>query len=221
MQSIPCPLPEMQTQEYWPPGYMLLQARLGPNRMSCNWTRALSLAPLWEPGTELSLPRAAEGAGSCQCPRRLLLPLEGGHTADPLSGEGPAASRPTASSGPEGLHDPGAADVWEPGGECGGVTREAAWVSCVPPSRPSVLPLPPWHSGARAQPSSQRTRRSPRRPVTGSAGVSAARMRGPSPGCSAGTAMSGSTRSSVTFTPDCEWPPPRPPPGAGVHCLGL
>lgn len=43
------------------PGYMLLQARLGPNRMSCNWTRALSLAPLWEPGTELSLPRAAEG----------------------------------------------------------------------------------------------------------------------------------------------------------------
>ena len=124
----------VQTQEYWPPGYMLLQARLGPNRMSCNWTQALSLAPLWEPGTELSLPRAAEGAGSCQCPRRLLLPLEGGHTADPLSGEGPAASRPTSSSGPEGLHDPGAADVWEPGGECGGVTREAAWVSCVPPS---------------------------------------------------------------------------------------
>ena len=138
MQSIPCPLPEMQTQEDWPLSYRLLQADWGQTGGVVTghglspW--ALSLAPLREPGTELSLPRAVEGAGSCQRPHRLLLPLEGGHKASPLSGEGPAVSRPTASSGPEGLHDPGAADVWEPGGECGGVTRGAAWVSCVPPS---------------------------------------------------------------------------------------
>lgn len=79
-------------------GYMLLQARLGPNRMSCNWTRALSLAPLWEPGTELSLPRAAEG-GFLPTPRRLLLPGGLATQPDPLSGRSPAASRP-ASSGP-------------------------------------------------------------------------------------------------------------------------
>lgn len=74
--------------------------------------------------------------------------------------------------------------------------------------------------GARAQPSSQKGPRGPPAAMLGSAGVSATRMRGPSPGCSA-TAMSGSTRGSVTFTPDCGGPLPGPLLGLEFTALGF
>ena len=132
MESIPCPLPEMQTQEDWPPGYRLNWGQTGV-------VTGHGLSP-WCPFRSLGLSRhcpepwrervPASAPTGCYFPWRAA--------AQPVLCQGRALQLPdppqALDSGQEGLRDPGAADVWEPGGEYGGVTRGAAWVSCVPPS---------------------------------------------------------------------------------------
>lgn len=125
MESIPCPLPEMQTQEDWPPGYRLDWGQTGV-------VTGHGLSP-WCPFRSLGLSRhcpepwrervPASAPTGCYFPWRAA--------AQPVLCQGRALQLPdppqALDSGQEGLRDPGTADVWEPGGEYGGVTRGAAW----------------------------------------------------------------------------------------------
>lgn len=108
--------------------------------------------------------------------------------------------------------------MWEPGGECGEVTRKPP--GCRRPSIPSLSPAAPTMAlRGPALASSQRTRRSPAA-RSRERGVSAARMRGPSPGCSRHSDVR-VYKEFCDFYARLWWPPPRPLLGLEFTALGF